>query len=123
MGLDKTLVYPDGRQVAARLGMVDSRGVFVTMYDADGRVSERLAYESSGHIIAETEAELRDASELAEHAMGVADRCLAMAARMHRMYADAVAEGSYPRGRKGRVKEGVARYRRELEDLRKEADW
>ena len=88
--VQKTLLYPDGRQVCAYLGMVDDNGVFVYICDSGENV--HLSYCDSTAMIADAERErklvedelkavrkLYDASEkYADSLARLLNRCVAL---------------------------------------------
>jgi hypothetical protein len=60
--LDKLLVYQDGTQRSARVGLVDSHGVFCTMQDAEA--PEYFAYSDQAALISELQEDKKRSDEI-----------------------------------------------------------
>ena len=76
MAVEKALLYPDGRQKHAHLGLVDSRGCFLLMLD--GNEVQRFEFSSEADLIG-----MLAAKQEADEA-----RCLVAVSLVRDMFAD-----------------------------------
>ena len=105
----KVLLYQDGRQANARLGMVDPLGCMVDMVDADQTV--RLKFATNGEMVMEAEAEERRQRERADALEAELSTARESLEHMTKLAADMIAAGKFEYGMKGKYKARHDRWR------------
>jgi len=105
----KLLVYPDGRNRCAHIGLVDNSGVMLYMLDTES--SERFDFAECNELLQSAEAKVNQAQHDAtaaimerDAALSDIERALLLVQRSQEALDDALDSGKFPRGEKTRLR-------------------